>query len=277
MAVRETSAKLPLEALVVGLLFLVTGLSVVGYGARTWLPPLASRHGAGIDAMLLYLLTIVGALLLIGYVVLAVLVWRGARQPRVTYRMAAPRTEWVLSAVLGLVMALLAEGGVLAIGIPVWGEYFSATPPADAVRIEVTAQQFMWNVRYPGADGIFGRTDPRLVDDATNPIGIDRRDPAAKDDVFIQNEITVPVNRTVRVHLRSKDMIHSFFLPHLRVKQDAVPGMTIEIVFVPTRVGTFEIACAQLCGLAHYRMRGVLNVVSDDEFRRWLQAQSSGS
>jgi cytochrome c oxidase subunit 2 len=227
--------------------------------------------------MLFYLLTVVGALLLIGYVALAVLVWRGARQPRVTHRTAAPRTEWTLSAALGLVMALLAEGGVLAIGIPVWGEYFGATPPADAVRLEVTAQQFMWNVRYPGADGTFGRTDLRLVDDATNPIGIDRSDPAAKDDVFLQNEITVPLNRTVRIQLRSKDMIHSFFLPHLRVKQDTVPGMTIEVVFVPTRLGTFEIACAQLCGLAHYRMRGVVNVVSEDEFRRWLQAQSGGS
>jgi cytochrome c oxidase subunit 2 len=276
MAVRETPGKLTLEPFLVGLLFFLTGLFVVGYGARTWLPPVASRHGAGIDAMLLYLLTVAGALLLIGYVALAVLVWQGARRSRVTHRSAPPRTEWVLSAVLGLVMALLAEGGVLAIGMPVWGEYFGATPPDDAVRIEVTAQQFMWNVRYPGADGTFGRTDPRLIDEATNPLGMDRRDPASRDDVFMQNEITVPVNRTVSMRLRSKDMIHSFFLPHLRVKQDTVPGMTIEIVFVPTRLGTFEIACAQLCGLAHYRMRGVLNVVSDDEFRRWLQAQSRG-
>jgi cytochrome c oxidase subunit 2 len=276
MAVPETSAKLPLEGFLVGLLFLVTGFFIVGYGARTWLPPLASRHGAGIDAMLVYLLATVGGLLLIGYVALAVLVWRAARQPRVTHRTATPRTEWVLSAALGVVMALVAEGGVLAIGIPVWGEYFGAAPPADAVRIEVTAQQFIWNVRYPGSDGTFGRTDPRLMDDATNPIGIDRGDPAAKDDIFIQNEITVPVDRPIRIQLRSKDMIHSFFLPHLRVKQDTVPGMTPEIVFVPTRMGTFEIACAELCGLAHYRMRGVLNVVSDDEFRRWRQTQSNG-
>jgi cytochrome c oxidase subunit 2 len=87
------------------------------------------------------------------------------------------------------------------------------------------------------------------------------------------NEITVPVDRTVRVTLRSKDVIHSFFLPNFRVKQDAVPGMSPEVVFVPTRVGHYELACAELCGLAHYRMRGFFNVVSQSEFDQWLQEQ----
>lgn len=265
-----------LEASCVALLFAGLGVGSVWYGARAWLPELASRHGAGIDAMLAYLLVTVGALLLIGYVALSVLIWRAARQQRVTLRQATRKTEWVLSAAFGMVVALVGEVGVLAIGIPVWSEYFGAIPPADAVFVEVTGQQFAWNMRYPGNDGIFGRTDVRLIDEASNPIGIDRTDPAAADDVTLQNEMAVPVNRAVRLRLRSKDMIHSFFLPHLRVKQDAIPGMTPEIVFVPTREGTFEIACAELCGLGHYRMQGFLYVLSEDDFRRWLQERSSG-
>ncbi|MBI3262174.1 MAG: cytochrome c oxidase subunit II [Acidobacteria bacterium] len=270
-------SKRSVEALLVGLLFGFTGVLGVLYGARTWLPPLASKHGAGIDAMLMYLLVSVGTLFLIGHIALGALIWRAARQSRITHRLTPARTEWAVSAALGLLMALVAEGGVLAIGLPVWSEYFAATPPADAVLVEVTGQQFTWNVRYPGADGAFGRTDPRLIDDASNPIGIERSDPAAADDVTSVNEIAVPVNRPVRVRLRSKDMVHSFFLPHLRVKQDAVPGMTIEIIFVPTREGTFEIACTQLCGLGHYRMQGLLHVVPESEFRRWMREQSGGS
>lgn len=254
---------------------LFAGLGVGGfwYGAGRSMPELASRHGAGIDAMMSYLLVTVGGLFLAGYVALGWLIWQGARRRAIAARLASRRAELGLSAALGLGMALIAEGGVLAIGIPVWAEYFNATPPSDAVAIEVTAQQFMWNVRYPGADNTFGPTDTRLIDDTSNPIGLDRRAQAATDDLLTINEITVPVNRTVRIRLRSRDVIHSFFLPHFRVKQDAVPGMTPEVIFVPTRRGTFEIACAELCGLAHYRMQGTFNVVTEEEFAEWLRSQ----
>jgi cytochrome c oxidase subunit 2 len=264
-----------LESSLVALLFAALGVGGVWYGAGVSMPDLASRHGAGIDAMMNYLLLTVGILFLTGYVGLAWLIWRGARRTDIESRLATRRTELTLSGALGLGMALIAEGGVLAIGIPVWAEYFDPDPPADAIVVEVTAQQFMWNVRYPGPDGVFGRTRPDLVDDTSNPVGVDRDDPAAADDVFTLNEITVPVNRTVRIRLHSKDVIHSFFLPHLRVKQDAVPGMTPEAIFVPTREGTFEIACAELCGLAHYRMRGFFNVVSQQAFESWLRDQGA--
>jgi cytochrome c oxidase subunit 2 len=261
------------EGVCVALMFAGVGVGGVVYGARSWMPALASRHGAGIDAMLHYLLVTVGGLFLVSYLALAYFIWRGSRRQTIGARVATHRTEIVLSVVLGLGMAIIAEGGVLTIGIPVWAEYFDTAPPADAVLIEVTAQQFMWNVRYPGRDSQFGRTDARLVDDATNPLGMDRSDPAAKDDVIALNEITVPFGRAVRIKLHSKDVIHSFFLPNFRVKQDAVPGMTPEVVFFPTRTGHFELACAELCGLAHYRMRGFFNVVSQQEYEEWLRKQ----
>jgi cytochrome c oxidase subunit 2 len=264
-----------LEGPLVSLLFAGTAIAGVAYGAQRWLPELASRHGAGIDAMLRYLLATVGALFVAGYAALAILIWQGSRRLSVGKRLASRKTEVVLALVLGLGMAVIAEGGVLAIGIPVWSEYFEAQPPADATLIEVTAQQFMWNVRYPGADGVFGRTDPKLVDETANPLGLDRSDPAGKDDVVSQNDITVPFGHAVHVRLHSKDVIHSFFLPNFRVKQDAVPGMTPEVVFFPTRLGTYELACAELCGLAHYRMRGFFHVVTAKEFADWLHRQQA--
>jgi cytochrome c oxidase subunit 2 len=267
------SKRSKLEGVLVALMFAGVGAGAIVYGGRTWMPDLASRHGAGIDAMLRYLLVATGAMLLVGYLVLAYFIWRGSRRPAIGPRFAARKVEIALSVTLGLGMAIVAEGGVLAIGMPVWAEYFDAAPPADAVDIEVTAQQFMWNVRYPGRDGKFGRTDARRIDDTTNPLGMDRTDPDGKDDIVTLNEITVPFGRAVRIKLHSKDVIHSFFLPHFRVKQDAVPGMTPEVLFFPTRTGSFEIACAELCGLAHYRMRGFFNVVSPAEYTEWLRKQ----
>ena len=277
---RRPAAKgyaLQLEGAFVALLFAGLGLGGVAYGGRTWIPDLASRHGAGIDAMLNYLLVAVGALFLAGYLALAYLIWLGSRRSAIVQRVASRKTELLLSGALGLAVAVIGEGGVLAIGMPVWAEYFDARPSPDAVAIEITAQQFTWNVRYPGPDGAFGKTDPRLVDDATNPLGVDARDPASKDDIITPNEIAVPVNRPVRIQLRSKDVIHSFFLPNFRVKQDAVPGMTPEVVFVPTRTGEFELACAELCGLAHYRMRGFFRVLTAQQFEDWLRLQSAAA
>ena len=266
-----------LEGSLVSLLFAGLGIGGVVYGARTWMPELASRHGAGIDAMLHYLLVTVGGLFCTGYLVLGYLIWRGSRRTAIGPRFASRKTERFLSRALGLAMAAIAEGGVLAIGMPVWQEYFASAVPPDAVTIDITAQQFAWNVRYPGPDGRFGKTDPQLVDDTTNPLGLVRDDPAGKDDIVTLNDIAVPVNRPVRIQLRSKDVIHSFFLPNFRVKQDAVPGMTPEVVFVPTRTGEFELACAELCGLAHYRMRGFFHVLSAPQFDDWLRVQAAAA
>jgi cytochrome c oxidase subunit 2 len=275
MADERSGATMKPEALLVGLLFLLVGVLGIAYGAREWAPPLASQHGAGIDAMLRYLLVTTGGMFLVGHIVLAWLIWRGSRRTRVTHRMSSYRTEKRFGVALGLVMALVAEGGVLAIGIPVWDEYFMADVPPNAVLIEVTGKQFEWHVRYPGPDGTLGPKSVALIDDVTNPVGLDRSGSGGADDIVTINQITVPVSRPVRIRLQARDVIHSFFLPHMRVKQDAIPGMSPEVIFVPTREGNFEIACTELCGLGHYRMQAFFSVVSQAEFDAWLVEQAT--
>ncbi len=156
-------------------------------------------------------------------------------------------------------------------GAVVWTRVHSAPPP-EAMVVEVRAEQFGWLARYPGPDGTFGRVDPRLINTRQNPMGLDPTDAAALDDI-VSREVHLVVNKPVRIRLRSKDVIHSFFLPQFRVKQDAVPGMTVEIWFVPTKEGEYEIACAELCGVGHYIMRGKLRVESQHAFDAWLAQQ----
>ena len=244
-------------------------------GMRTWLPPLASDHGAGIDRMLHYLLASVGALYVIGNGVLGYFVWRFCRQGKVTLRMASKKAERRWSIIPIAVMLLVAEGGVFVLGLPVWGKYYGA-PPADVLTVEVTAEQFAWNVRYAGADGKFGRTKAQLIS-LNNPLGVDETDASGKDDIILLNDIHLPVNRPARIRLRSKDVIHSFYVPDFRMRQDAVPGMTIDVWFVPTQTGTYELACSQLCGFGHYTMRGLVTIVSDADFKTWMTEQAANN
>jgi len=134
------------------------------------------------------------------------------------------------------------------------------------------AEQFAWNVHYPGRDGVFGRVDVKLVD-STNPLGLDLNDPNAKDDILSVNQLHLEVNRPVTIRLSSKDVIHSFGLPVMRVKQDAVPGIVFPVHFTPVKTNDgerWEIACAQLCGLGHYRMRGFLTIETKEQFEKFL-------
>jgi cytochrome c oxidase subunit 2 len=173
---------------------------------------------------------------------------------------------------------------LFAFSIPLWAARVDRLPSeSEALIVQVTPEQFAWNIRYAGPDKVFGRTDIKLIDLQSNPLGLDRTDPAAKDDIVTLNQLYLPVNRPIIVRLRSKDVIHSFGVPEFRVKQDAIPGLTIPIWFTPTvttaemrtRTGNpefqYEIACAQLCGLGHYRMRGFVTVLSTEEFEKWLK------
>jgi cytochrome c oxidase subunit 2 len=265
----------PVTGVALAVALWLLGVGVIVLGARGWLPPLASQHGAGIDRMLTYLLVCTGALVLIGHLVLGYFVLRSASQDRASTEVPSQRVQRVWSIAPAIVMTLVAEGGVLVVGLPVWAQLYGQGPPADAVLVEVTGEQFTWNVRYPGKDGELGRTDPTLIG-TDNGIGLDRDDSAAADDIVDLAVMYLPVNRPVHIRLRSKDVLHSFYLPMHRIKQDAVPGMTIDVWFVPDREGEYEIACAELCGFGHYQMRGTLYVVSDEEFARWTNERSAG-
>ena len=159
---------------------------------------------------------------------------------------------------------------------------------SDSIEVRVIAQQFAWNIHYPGADGKFGTTRVNLVDEETNPIGLDR-DGYGADDITTINQLHLPVNKKATLYISSKDVIHSFSLPEMRVKQDAVPGMQVPIYFTPTlttkdflnkikgsaREGKgYEITCAQLCGNSHYRMRGFMTVHEDDDYNAWLKEEA---
>ena len=255
--------------------WIIGGIAIALALSRRWLPALASEHGAGIDRMLHFTMLSTGILIAAGHVVLGYILWRFGGRERIGFRLASRKTERRWSLAAGVCMAVIAEGGVLALGLPVWKQYFATAAPANALTIEVTTEQFAWNVRYAGPDGIFGRTDAKLIT-LDNPLGMDAADTRGKDDIVGLNVLHAIVNRPVKIRLRSKDVLHSFFLPNLRVKQDSVPGMTIDFWFTPTRAGRFELACAELCGFGHYEMKGVLIVQSPEEWARWAEEQLHG-
>jgi cytochrome c oxidase subunit 2 len=142
----------------------------------------------------------------------------------------------------------------------------------DTIIVRVVGEQFSWNVHYPGGDGRFGRTRIDLIG-PDNPLGLDRSDGDARDDVTTINQLHLPVGIPVVIYLTSKDVVHSFTLPQMRVKQDMIPGSVQTAWFTPTQTGQWEITCSQLCGLAHYRMRGFYTVESDAAYRAWLAGE----
>lgn len=186
-------------------------------------------------------------------------------------------------------VAVIEVALLFGFAFPIWASRVNDVPiDKEAVQIRVVGQQFAWNIHYPGPDGVFGNSSVDLVDEAENPIGLDRSDDFAKDDVVTVNQLHIPVNTPINISLSTKDVIHSFSLTELRVKQDAIPGMEIPVwfeatmtteEFLKTTIGTgregkgFEIACAQLCGLGHYRMKGFLTVHNDEGYSAWLQKE----
>jgi cytochrome c oxidase subunit 2 len=248
------------------------------------LPELAAAHGGQIDGLIGWIHVFMLVLFVGwgGFLVYCLVRFRRSRNPVADY--AGVRSHTSTYSEIGVVVV----EAVLLIGfaIPLWAARVGAMPPEnEALVVQVTAEQFAWNVHYPGPDGVFGRTDISLLDLQTNPLGLDRSDPAARDDVTTLNQLYLPVNRPIIVRLRSKDVIHSFGVPELRVKQDAIPGLTIPIWFVPTVTTAdmrtrmrnpdfqYEIACAQLCGLGHAAMRGFVTVQAAEEFQAWMEAR----
>ena len=195
-----------------------------------------------------------------------------------------------LSSLLEAVVAVIEIVILFGFGFPIWAARVTDVPSTyESVHLRVVAQQFAWNFHYPGPDGKFGKTRADLVDEQENPVGLDRSSDNAADDFYTVNQLHVPVNKKIRIDLTSLDVIHSFTLPELRVKQDVIPGMVIPVhftatmtsdEFLKTTIGTkregksLEVTCAQLCGLGHYRMRGFFTVHDDEGYQAWLDEQA---
>jgi cytochrome c oxidase subunit 2 len=238
----------------------------------SYMPLQASAHAAEIDQMTL----LVHWLMLVMFVgwglffVFVLFRFRKGANPKASYTGAKGKISKATEVAVAIIEVIL----LVFYAIPAWAKRASPMPSEnDAVIVRVVGEQFAWNIQYPGPDRKFGRTDITKVT-ADNPLGLDRTDPAAKDDIATINQLYLPVDRPVLVHLSSKDVIHSFGLYEMRVKQDAVPGMTIPVWFVPTRLGEYEITCSQLCGLGHFRMRGFLTIQSGADFQKWLDEQA---
>jgi cytochrome c oxidase subunit 2 len=234
------------------------------------LPVQASAHAAQLDRITL-LVHVVMAVLFVGWSIYFVYVlfrFRRKRQPAADYHAAHDShwSTWTEAGVAIIEVILLA-----AFSIPAWASRVSPAP-AGALPVRVTAQQFAWTFHYAGPDGEFGRVDPSLIS-PDNPAGLDRASPHAADDVVSVNDMHLPLGRPVAAQLSARDVIHSFGVPAMRVKQDAIPGIGVPVSFTPTLAGKFDIACSQLCGLGHYRMRAAITVVAPDEFAAWLRTQ----
>src|SRR6266850_2002575 len=253
-----------------------------------WLgmPALAATHGLQIDNLIgwIHIFMLVLFVGWGGFFLYAVVRFRQSRNPVADYRGVTSNRSIYSEIGVAVVEAILLVG----FAIPIWAARVESIPPeSEALAVQLTGEQFAWNVRYAGPDGIFGRTDIKLIDLQSNPLGVDRSDPAAKDDVTTVNQLYLPVNKPIIVTLRSKDVIHSFNVPEFRVKQDAIPGLTIPIWFIPNvtttemraRTGNpefqYEIACAQLCGLGHYRMRGFVTVQTPEDFQKWMDDEQA--
>lgn len=236
-----------------------------------YMPINASAHGGELDRLLamvhwLMLILFVGWGLFFIYTLYR---FRASRNPKASYKgVKSHFSSYAEAGVVAFEIVLL-----VGFSIPAWSRWVSPPPrSSNPLQLRVVAEQFAWNVHYPGVDGAFGKTDLKLVS-GTNPLGLDLSDPAARDDITTVNQLHLEEGRPVTIRLSSKDVIHSFALPTMRVKQDAIPGMEIPVHFTPVRSNQgekWEIACAQLCGNSHYRMRGELHVHPKADFQGWL-------
>ena len=248
------------------------------------LPEVASAHGARLDhvtmlihGLMLFLFVVWG-----GLFVYMLFRFRQARQPKADYRGLKSNASTLGEVGVALVEVILLVG----FSIPLYSERIDALPPEDgSTVVRIIAEQYAWNVHYPGPDGVFGRADVSLIDGETNPIGLDREDPAAADDVTTVNQLHLPVDKPALIYLTSKDVVHSFGIPEMRVKQDVIPGEQFPVWFEPIvttaemRARTddpdfhYVIACAQLCGLGHYRMKATVTIHTQAEYDAWMAEQ----
>lgn len=229
--------------------------------------PIASNWSA-VDTTVTITFWVTGVVFVIVNLFMAYAIYRYRHRSgqRAQYEPENKKLEWWLLGVTTIGVAAM-----LAPGLFVWAKFIDV--PADAMEVEVVAQQWNWTYRFPGRDGRLGKVGARFVS-AGNPFGIDPADPDGRDDVLIDNgEFRLPLGKPVKVLLRSKDVLHNFAIAEIRVKMDMVPGMVTHAWFTPTRTGSFDLLCQELCGIAHFAMRGRMVVVEPAAFESWLAGQ----
>ena len=254
-------------ALRLSLLAITAGCAWLFIQHPWWFPVGASSQAAALDSQFRTAFLLLGILFLVGQLLLAFFLGRprDGRPSRGDWRL---ETAWTVG-LAAVFFWFNFSGGRL------WSAMMMPMPAnaTEEVQVEITGAQFQWYFRYPGPDGVFGRVDAQKFarPEEGNPLGLDPADPAGKDD-FLSPMLVLPADRPAHLTLRAQDVVHSVFIPAMRFKQDTVPGMDIHAHFTPTKTGTYELACAELCGLGHYRMQAKVRVVGEEEFDRWLKS-----
>lgn len=239
------------------------------------MPQDISVHGHLIDEQFADTMIEAGVAFLASQILLGFMIWKFSNP------VPGAKIKRFPGGATGLVIAgfLLVGSEVLALGVfgvKAWGQAYFTPPAADAIPIQVQAQQFAFYFRYPGPDGKFGPIHPDQINEATgNFYGLDTtHDEDSKDDI-VSAEMAIPVNREVHLLMHSRDLGHSFYVPELRVHQDFVPGLDLSVHFTATQVGKYEIVCTQLCGLGHYNMKAYLDVMNQADYDNWLKQQAA--
>ena len=264
---RGSAATAGLLSLLIVTLVVVT---VYIFVSRLWeAPPSITSVGNEIDHQYDLTLIVTGTVFILSQLGLAYAIFRfrdRGQRAKYTHGNNTMEVVWTSATVILFV-------GLGLMGYKAWAEMRFAQAAPNAIQVEVTENQFVYNFRYAGPDGKFGKLDPKLISASTgNPLGLDPNDPAGKDDIVVPT-LTVPVDHEIELLLRSQDVIHNFYVRELRLQQDAVPGMVIPMHFTANKIGRYEVVCTQLCGLAHYRMRTFLDVVSESDYEDFLKQQ----
>jgi cytochrome c oxidase subunit II len=258
-------------ALAIALVVLVVGTVLFHFLSPWWFTPIASNWKMMDDTVkITFVVTGIVFVAINLFMAGAVFLYRHRQGRRAEYSPENKRLEWWLT-----VMTSVGIAAMLTPGLFVWAKF--VTVPTDAAVVEAVGQQWTWTYRFPGKDGVLGTTDTRLVS-PDNPFGMDPNDPKGNDDVLVSSpELHLPINQPVKVLLRSKDVNHQFAVPQFRVKMDLVPGMITYFWLTPTRTGEFDVLCEQLCGMAHFAMRGRVVVDDEKDFQTWLANQPTWS
>ena len=249
------------------LVLLVVGSIIFHFVSPWWFTPIASNWGTMDDTVILTF-WVTGIVFVVVNLFLAwvVIRYRHRKNQKAHYEPENKKLEWWLTIITSVGVAAM-----LAPGLLVWGKF--VVVPKEATVVEAVGQQWHWSFRLPGKNGELGYTDASLIT-PENPFGVDPADPNGQDDILIASpELHLPIGKPVKVLLRSKDVLHNFTVTQFRVKMDLVPGMITYLWLTPTLIGEYELLCEELCGLAHFAMRGRVVVDTQEAYDAWLAAQ----